>query len=244
MAGLFRYSGNKSRLLKHYRTPPPGTKRVVETYLGSGAFLLAQTHPGLGYDTNGDLVAMWHWLQKCTRQDLLDLNSDVEKLKLTESKPDVRKLGLALGPQTYVRINTTGVLVGQLTAWRIYPQNKLPVDNTSKYLEKIRDVEVIHGDASLYQHWNGDLLFVDPPYVGTTGGYVEKGKGSLEARYKPQDTVNLIDQTTNPVILTYGDGAQDIFPSYDWQLVATRKVPNVRRGGTVDRSEYVAYVNW
>jgi len=244
MLKAFRYSGNKCRLLKCYRQNPTGAKRLVEPYLGSGSAFLASTLPGLGYETNGDVVAMWKWLQTCARGDLLDLNSDVEKLKLTEEKPDVRLLKLALGPQTYVRINVTGVLTGQLTAWRIYPQNKLPVDNTSKCLEKIRDIEVIHGDAGLYEHRDGDVLFVDPPYVGTTGGYVEKGKKSHETGYDPQSTIDLLRKTSNPIILTYGDGAADVFPRYTWIEVATRKVPNIRRGGTVDRHEYVTYINW
>lgn len=245
---LFRYSGNKTRLVKHYRTPPEGTKRIVELYLGSGAYFMSQNLPGIGYETNGDVVAMWKWLQKTTPAELKDLYDSVEALKAdpnTPTKPDVRlMLGLNKGQETYVRINTTGVLVGQLTAWKIYPQNKLPVENTIKCLARIQDMDIIHGSATKYVHEDGDLLFVDPPYVGTTGGYVEKGKGSHEESYKPADTVDVLSKTSNPVIFTYGDGAGEIFTNYKWSPVITRKVPNVRRGGTVDRTEWVAYINW
>jgi site-specific DNA-adenine methylase len=138
----------------------------------------------------------------------------------------------------------TGVIVGQLTAWKIYPQNSLPVESTIKCLPHLKDIEVVHGSANQYVHADGDLLFVDPPYVGTTAGYVEKsGKKNHEIPYDTNDTIALVSSTTNPVIMTYGDGAGDIFP-YQWELVKRRKVPNVRRGGTVDRTEWVAYVNW
>lgn len=246
---LFRYSGNKARYLKYYRRPPAGTKRVVEPYLGSGAYLLSCDVPGLGYETNGDVVAMWRWLQTAVPGELKDLSIAVEDLKrdpTKPTKPDVRLMaGLSLGQQTYVRINTTGVLVGQLTAWKIYPQNSLPVEQTIACLPRLRDIEVIHGSANEYVHTDGDVLFVDPPYLGTTAGYNEKtSKRSHEKQYTASDTVSLISSTTNPVIFTYGDGASTHFLNYTWTSVVTRKVPNVRRGGTVDRTEWVAYVNW
>lgn len=246
---LFRYSGNKSRLLKYYRRPPADTKRIVEPYLGSGAYILSTDLPALGYETNGDVVAMWNWLKTTTPAELRELAQAVEDIKsdpATPTKPDVRLMkGLSLGQQTYVRINTTGVLVGQLTAWKIYPQNRLPVEETIKCLPRLKDIEVVHGSADTYTHVDGDLLFVDPPYLGTTAGYNEKStRREHEKRYTPSDTIDLILKTSNPVVFTYGDGASNHFPDYAWTSVVTRKVPNVRRGGTVDRTEWVAYVNW
>jgi site-specific DNA-adenine methylase len=245
---LFRYSGNKARMLPHYRRPPSGTKRIVELYLGTGAYMLSTDLPGLGYETNGDVVEMWKWLQKTTPSELRDLYDAVEAIKSdpkTPQKPDVRlMLGLSKGQETYVRINTTGVLVGQLTAWKIYPQNKLPVEETIKCLPRLKDVEVIHGSASDYASQDGDMLFVDPPYVGTTAGYTEKGVKDHEKCYKPTDTIEILSKSTLPVIFTYGDGAESHFPEYAWSPVKTRKVPNIRRGGTVERTEWVAYVNW
>jgi len=43
-------------------------------------------------------------------------------------------------------------------------------------------------------------------------------------------------------MLTYGSNAAEVFPSYSWELVKTVKVPNMRKGGTVDRHEYVSYI--
>jgi site-specific DNA-adenine methylase len=245
---LFRYSGSKTRYLEHYRKPLENIKRVVEPYLGSGAYLLNTKLPGLGVESNGDIVAMWKWLQTTTPAELRELYDEVENIKknpATPDKPDVRlMLGLNPGQQTYVRINTTGVLVGQLTAWKIYPQNRLPVEQTILCLPRLKDIEVVQGDASSYVHQDGDLLFVDPPYLGTTAGYEEKGKKNHEKTYKASDTTSLLASTSNPAIFTYGDGAEVHFPQFTWEKVMTRKVPNVRRGGTVDRTEWVTYANW
>lgn len=244
---LFRYSGNKSRYLKHYKKPPQNVKRVVEPYLGSGAYLLSTNLPGLGFETNADVVAMWHWLQKSSPQDLLDLQAEYQTLVRNHpdphQKPDVRLMKLDRGPQTYVRVNCTGVVVGQLTAWKIYPQFSLPVEKTIECLERIKDIEVIHGSANDYKHLDDDLLFVDPPYVNTVGGYIEKNKKDHEKAYSTVDTMRLIESTSNPIIMTYGDGASSLFP-YEWEKVASRKVPNLRKGGTVDRTEWVSYINW
>jgi site-specific DNA-adenine methylase len=242
---LFRYSGNKSSLLKFYKSPPPKTRRVVEPYLGSGSFLLTCDLPGLGYETNGDLVAMWNWLKCCTKEDLIELDKQFKTLKSTEEKPDVRNLNLDVGPQTYVRINATSVMVGQLTSWKIYPQNNLPIENTINCLHRLKDIEVIHSSANDYVHSDGDLLFIDPPYVGTYGGYFEKSKKkSNEKNYDPNSTKDLINSTSNPIIFTYGTNAPQLFPEYKWEMVKTIKVPNFRKGGTVDRIEWVSYINW
>lgn len=242
----FRYCGNKTRLLKFYRRPLSNVTRIVEPYMGGGSYGLSTDLPCLGYDTNGDVVELWHWLKRQTPESMRALKEKFEAFKTNSkcTKPDVRDMGLESGAQTYVRINTTGVITGQLMTWKLYPQHSLPVEKTIACLDKIKTVEVVHGPASLYKHKDGDLLFIDPPYVGTTAGYIEKGVANHELSYDPRETIELISKTSNPVIFTYGDCARDIFPDYDWQIVTTRKVPNVRKGGTVDRREWVCYVNW
>lgn len=243
----FRYSGNKSAMVKHYRGPLAETKRIVEPYLGSGAYSLSFDLPCLGYELNADVVAMWKWLQTTTESELRELAAEVEALKFNEpsEKPDVRLLKLSLGQQTYVRVNITGVYTGQLSCWAIYPQHKLPIENTIRCLPRIKNIEVVHASASAYEHQDGDLLFVDPPYAGTKANYIEKSSSlGLERGYSTKETIDVVQKTSNPVIFTYGDGAESTFPDFSWQRVLTRKVPNIRKGGTVDRSEWVAYINW
>lgn len=244
MNRLFRYSGNKAKLLPLYRPIPHGVTRVVEPYLGSGAFSLNASVPAVGYEINGDLCAMWNWLKSATPQDLQDLNALVEDWKKRTEKPDVRDMALDLGRQTYVRVNCCSVVVGQLSSWKVYPQHSLPIAETLKCLPRLQDITVIHGRGESHVAQEGDLLFVDPPYVGTTGNYVEKGGKNIEDAYKPQDTINLLSGVRCPVIFTYGSNAREIFPQFTWELVKTVKVPNMRKGGTVDRTEWVAYTNF
>lgn len=235
----FRYSGNKSRYMKSYRRPPDGTKRVVEPYLGSGAYVLSTDLPGLGYELNEDVVEMWRWLQRTTPEELRDLAAMVDVAKV--DRADTRSLGLERGAQTYVRVNVAGLVLGQLSAWMLYPQNSLPVESTIAALPRIRQVEVRHGRGEDHVIEPGDLLFVDPPYIGTRPNYgPSKGLDTFDVEKSHQ----LIVSPGAPKIVTYGDGAQTIMPDLTWEMVATRRVPNVRKGGTVERTEWVAYVDW
>jgi site-specific DNA-adenine methylase len=245
MRKLFKYSGCKTKLLQFYRRPPEATSRIVEPYLGSGAYILSTDLPGLGYEINDEVVAMWNWLKTATPEEIRRLDEFVREAKKHEEKPDVKSMGLAVGPQTYVRINAASVVTGQLKSWKIYPQHNLPVNDTIDCLPSLQKIDVIHGSANDYVHLDGDLLFIDPPYVGTEGGYQGKLKRIDHGKvYNPEDTKRLIASTTNPIIFTYGDGAQEIFSDYKWEHVKTAKVPNMRKGGTTDRSEWVAYINW
>lgn len=243
MLSLCRYSGNKSKLLKDYRDyRHMDVTRIVEPYLGSGAFSLNQSLPALGFEINSALVAMWKWLKTCSPDDLIDLNEKIEMAKSQEEKPNVKDMNLELGPQTYVRVNICSVVVGQLSSWRIYPQHSLPIQSTIACLPRLKNIEIRNENAINYEHRDGDLLFIDPPYVGTIGNY--KGETNHEKEYRPEDTIRLISSTTNPIILTYGTNAPEIFPDYEWHVVKKKKVPNMRKGGTVDRIEYVSYINW
>lgn len=244
MKSLFRYSGNKSRLLEYYKRVPMYTKRLVEPYLGSGAFLLNSSLPGLGIDINSDIIMLWTWLKTTTAKELLDLHNLVQETKKQDPNFDVRVLKLPPGPELYLRINITGMYVGQLSSWSVYPQQNLPIYKTIQCLEKVRQIELIHGDATLYKHQDGDLLFIDPPYTNTFANYKQDGKSGIEENYDPSSTIKLIESTNNPIIFTYGSNAKEVFPMYDWELALLKKVPNLRNGGTTDRFEYVTYINF
>jgi len=241
----FKYSGCKTKLLRLYKRPPTGTLRIVEPYLGTGAYGISTDLPCLGYEISAEIVALWKWLQSTTTAELQELESLLSEIRTREEKPDIRELKLDLGRQTYLRLNVASVVTGQLKSWRAYPQHRLPISDTLLCLDRMRQFEVVQASANSYLHREGDMLFVDPPYVGTDGGYVSKESrqdhGSL---YRPSDTVSLISSTTNPVIFTYGNGAPEVFPEYEWAPVKKMKVPNIKKGGSVERTEWVSYVNW
>lgn len=235
----FRYTGNKSRFLSQYRQPPLATARIVEPYLGSGSYLMNSSLPGVGYEIAEPVYAMWKFLQETSEGALHELQAMVEWAKTQEDKYSVKKLALPLGMETYIRINVCGIVNGQLSSWVIYPQFSLPIAQTIACLPRIRELTIIHGKGEDYRSQDGDMVFLDPPYVRTIAHY---GKSGGDKFFNPHDTREFLQRIHVPVIFTYS--APDIFPECHWEFVTKKSVPNIRSGGTVDRSEYVSYVNW
>lgn len=249
MISLFRYSGNKNRLIPHYRgravfPAPAGTRRLVEPYLGSGAFSIQALLAGFegqvcGSDQSAEVVALWDWLRSPqAEEDLLRL---LDWSQQQEEKVDIRTLGLDPGPLLYLKLNSCGAYVGQWGSWTYYPQHNLPVLQTIRLLPLARKVQVTRKAAEDWDPQPGDAYFLDPPYVGTVGGYVR------EKEYDPSTTMDLIGRCQErgvPVLVSYGSGAPEVFPDLEWELVKRRKVPRIRTGGTVERQEYIARVGW
>ena len=243
---LFRYSGSKRNLIPLMRLPA-SYKRLVEPYLGSGCYALQSQGPALGFDVNSNIVDLWNWLKNdATPERLRELQKLLEEAvdKDPNRKPDVRNMGLSHGEMTYVRINVTGVYVGQLSSWKVYPQHSLPIDQTISLLPRLKDIDVRNEDAEKYIEQEGDLVFIDPPYTLTRANYKQDGKNGIEETYNPSATVDLISRLTSPIIFTYGTNAKEVFPEYEWEVLKQKKVPRIRGGGTVDRTEHVCYLNW
>jgi site-specific DNA-adenine methylase len=244
---LFKYSGNKWKVLDRLALKLPPHKRLAELYLGSGAFLLSNKGPSIGIDVNKNIIDLWNWLKTVTPEYLRELEVLRQKhVNATPNgKPDVREMGLEPGAELYMRVNVTGVYVGQLSSWKVYPKWKLPVEKTIQDLDRVKEIEIVHGKAHVdYKEQDGDIVFLDPPYAGTKANYKQDAKVGIEESYKPQDTVDLISRLSCPVILTYGTDAKTVFPQYEWKEVLRKKVPLIRKGGTIERIEHVAYINW
>jgi hypothetical protein len=239
---LFRYSGNKAALVPLYRRPPPGSRRIVEPFLGSGAYTLNTGLPGLGFDMDPKVARLWWWLQSSAAPDALPEMAArlAEARRGGEERSDILALakGMDLGAALYLKVNICGLMVGNWSAKTTYPQHRLPVGDTLLALSRARAIEVRHRCASAYQERPGDVVFLDPPYVGTAGNY------GAEAATVVADVRRLVERLTVPVIFAYGTDAPTTFPGLPWEVVKKKQVPRVRTGGTLERIEHVAYLNW
>jgi len=225
---------------------PPGTVRMVEPYLGSGSFTLSALKKravdvGVGFDLDPNVITLWRWLQEEGAEDALrELSLWYEA---QTEKVDVRTIPeLSEGARLYLKINVCSVSVGQWSSWSIYPeQHRLPLGATLSWLRWARKMEVLESSALGYEPREGDAVFLDPPYAGTSGNY------SGEEGYDPKEALAIVDRCREagvPVLFSYGDGADQVYPSLPWELVCIRQVPNLRKGGTVERREYLARIGW
>lgn len=202
--------------------------------MGAAVFSMSKGVEWLGIDLNPELVLMMEWLKTVDESRLWELKEYEGK------RVSIKDLPISDMEKTYLRINISGVYVGQLSSWVIYPQHKLPVENTLKCLSTIRKGQLLCGDAFDYTPDEGDLVFIDPPYVNTSANYKAKS-GKNYGYVNPSMITEFIKGLGVPYIFTYGQGAKEIFPDFDWKEVYTRRVPNIRMGGTVERTEHICF---
>jgi len=231
----FPYMGNKSRYVKYIRSPPKNTERVVELYLGSGAYFLNKSGDlqGLGFEYDKNLCELWWWLQKQTKQDIEDLAEYIEyaKTKFKYVQELTNDYGLEKGAELFVRICCCGWSKGVLENSLLFKEYKI---NVKVDLDKIKQIEVLNKPCSHYNYREGDLVFIDPPYIDTYGNYQNSG-------YHPDQTRRIIKTIKGPIIFTYGDNCT--FPEYHWQKLGNKAV-GLQSGESRVRGEYITYINW
>ena len=236
----FRYSGNKARHLGYIQLP--SATRLVEVCLGSGSVSvnLGSDYECIGSDVDERVVKLWHWLQSVTEDELRDLNGRFQSLKTHAHKPDIRNYKWNNeGEMLYVKLNTCGAYVGQWSSWSVYPQHRLPIKKTIAALPRMKEITVLHRSFMDYDYRPGDVVFFDPEYVGTSANYSKKAREKT-----PRMIRDFLDKNKHtPIVFTYGTDAPVLFPELNWQVGMERKVPRLRGGGTLDRTEYVCYIN-
>lgn len=246
---MFKYSGSKRRMIQHLPAPPPGTKTIVEPFAGSAAYGLHYRPERLVLaESNQTVRELWSWLiGEASDGDLQELQSILRKHKVAGEKFDLRNLELAPGALTLARLTTSGVYVGQLSSYVFYPQNKIDFGELRSALPYIKcHVELGPTDFSDAMKCDSTaFVFIDPPYLGTSGNYIDKSKVSQKNLDKIDLGIRLAEAIANcaaDMLFTYGSDAPEAFPLLNWQLACERKVPKIRTGGTITRQEWFAEI--
>lgn len=245
---MFRYSGKKKRLINDLPARPLSTATILEPFAGSLAYSLHYKPARVvSADVNPKLRDLWNWFRT---EATLDALFHLESLK-PDAKVDARewgaKHGLSEPEVTLLRLQISGAYVGQLSSWILYPQHRLDLSEARGHLAYVqrsvaapltdfRDPALLEASAS-----PDTVAFVDPPYVNTSANY--KGAGD-HGSMNPEAITSFVKALQCPVLFTYGDGAQQTFPEFEWRLVKRRKVPILRGGGTRERCEWYALLNW
>jgi hypothetical protein len=239
--GLFPYSGSKARVAHLLPAPPSGVSAIVEPFAGSLAYALRHRPARVAAAEAHPLMReLWRWLaQEATPEELLSL----ESMRPTE-KIDLRSLDLSPAQTTLLRLACSGAYVGQLSSWIAYPQHRVSFALLREALPYLRralcvpfapDFRAL--EPELYER-RDVAWFIDPPYLGTNPNYGAPSPSS--ASWRPADVEALVRSVAGPWLVTYGDGAPDLFPSLPWRELPARYVPILRGGGTRLRREFFA----
>jgi len=239
---MFRYSGSKKRLIKYLPEPPFGTKRIVEPFAGSLAYSMHHRPKEIfAAEANHLVRGLWNWfVEEAEQERLIELDSMRPKEKI-----DARTLGLSEPETTLLRLQTSGAYVGQLSSWVLYPQHEPGIGKMSRNLPYVKScLKPLRSDfRQTQQDTNCEdvMVFFDPVYHQTSGNYSSEELGDA---INPDELSEWLLGLKCPILFTYGEGAPSRFPSFHWELAVERKVPILRGGGTRDRKEWYAKINW
>lgn len=243
---LFRYCGNKERLVKYYKSPPLGTLRIVEPFAGSMCYAFSYpNYNKLGIEVNERIVNIYNWL----KSDGPNKDNTLEKFNAYCNNFDIRKCSeFSDVEKDYIRLSSGSLMTGNLDKNIIYKKEK-PLEqciaNSYKALELNGNFEVKCGSCfELYKNTDvleGDLVFMDPPYESSDGRYGINYSQTKQIK----EYIESLRKTGVPIIFTYGNDAKEVYPEYNWELVTTQKVVKSDKNAHKRvRNEYVVYFNF
>ena len=246
---MFRYSGSKKRIIKHLPTPPLFTQHIVEPFAGSLAYSVHYAAAKVTAAEANPLVrGLWEYLRTDATPERLRWLEGVKPAEKTDAREIAKQFDLSEAETTLIRLQISGAYVGQLSSWVLYPQHRLnlsPLADLFPYIK--RSLGPLAADfESITPEVFGErtLAFVDPPYLNTKANYKGKGTKKDHGGLDPACVTSFVKRFKCPVLFTYGDGAQETFPDFEWRKAVVRKVPILRGGGTRDRTEWYALLNW
>lgn len=174
---IFRYIGNKDKIIDYLSSPPKGIKRIVEVFAGSMCYAIkyCNSYKVLGIELNDRIYRIYEWLLNKPDLD----NTLVKFNKYGKEHFDIRECKeFTQVEKDYIRLNCGSLFTGNINKNIIYTSEK-PLSpciaQTKKILETAKGIEVLHGSCfELYTKEDveeGDLIFIDPPYETFTELY-------------------------------------------------------------------------
>ena len=152
---MFSYYGTKKRLASLY--PIPKYNTIIEPFAGAAGYsLLYPENNVILYDTNPKIYAVWDYLIKSTRYDILKLPNIEKGQKVTDfelTMPQKYLIGYCINPGS----TCPKITASQRTAWNRY---KLSI---AEQVDKIKHWKII---CDSYENIpNQEVTWhIDPPY--------------------------------------------------------------------------------
>ena len=152
---MWSYYGSKSKIINLY--PPPKYGKIIEPFAGSARYALKWfDRDVLLVDKYDKIIKIWTWLQKCTKNDILNLPSLTYKQSVDDfNLSDEEKLFLGF------------LVAGAAASPQKIVQKFSNIENDKKRIAqslwKIKHWKIICGDYLDIKNINA-TWFVDPPY--------------------------------------------------------------------------------
>jgi site-specific DNA-adenine methylase len=154
---MFSYYGSKSKIVDYY--PPPKHKKIIEPFAGSARYSLKYWQNDITIvDKFKNVIDVWKWLQKCSKQDILKLPKLVKGL-------DIRTLNISEVERIFLSfLVASGRPSNIVTKFMEHDNgNQKRYENIANQLDNIRHWKIIHGSYNDLENEEA-TWFIDPPY--------------------------------------------------------------------------------
>ncbi len=256
----FAYFGGKTRLADQIAAAFPPHEHYVEPYAGSLAVLLAKPRSRMETvnDLDGDLMTFWRVLREqpdeLTRVCALTPHARAEQLEayaLGEAPDDLER-----ARRVWVLLTQGRAGVMRSTGWRHYVDPAGSVTSMPGYLEayvgRIAPAAARLAGVSLecqpalelitrYGKSPNVLLYVDPPYLGTSRRWGNAYRHEMRNEQEHRDLAAVLRAADATVVLSGYDSPLylELYP--DWH--ATRIETMTGQGGTRQERTEVLWSN-
>jgi len=230
----FPYFGSKARpAMLAGILPHLDGSTLYEPYAGSLAVsinwaLADRKRRWIATEARKDVYEVHKWLARQTHDSLTAL---AKRAGLAIGQPAMEVARGERGAASWLAL-TCCAMVGAATRETTPIRREPPIDATIAALPAYQQGEVIFGFASA-RHAQ-DLAFIDPPYHGTVGGYDSHGDVK-------RDVADIVAASRLSVV-TYGEGADKLWPNWDWSVLIEKSVAGYTVPAGTKRRDWIAKV--
>lgn len=224
MKPMFKYSGGKSRELKHIKPllpPLSEIKRIVEPFCGGGALSFHLEKPSLLADVRENVTNFYQIMQSSTNfSEMLSKIAIWKTLSVEErerlyyyyrdelfgnnKKFTQAYRWLFLRQQTFSGMDRVNGKTGKINSpfgW----YKTFPCNINEEHHKFLQNCEVVNQSfvKTLKSCRDGDFIFIDPPYLDRNSDYgLEKGKHNIELH---EELANILVETQHKWLIIHPD---------------------------------------
>jgi len=168
---MFNYYGSKSKIIDYYPSPKYG--KIIEPFAGSARYSLKYfDRDVLLVDKYEVIIKIWKWLQKASKQDIMNLPEP-------KAREDIRNYKFDCEESIMLMRFIIGAGLSN-PQWTVSPQNfgggvKKCKKNIAQQLYKIKHWEIKLDDYRNIENEKA-TWFIDPPYENGGHRYVHNNK--------------------------------------------------------------------
>lgn len=167
---MFSYYGSKSKIVDYY--PTPKHDKIIEPFAGSARYSLKYFEKDvLLVDKYEVIVRIWHYLQKCSPQDIMSLPEPKLGEKINRDDFDCIEQAWLMGFLVQQGVNAPRLTVTKYAEDGIRTRKK----NIAQQLYKIKHWKIRLDDYCNIEN-EKVTWFIDPPYQFGGEWYVKNNK--------------------------------------------------------------------